>query len=305
VTGNPGVYFNSADSKIYAGASVSVLGATGVSVTTGIWYIFDLRVNASANPWLIDVQVDGAACGQASIALASTTETRMDIGMHVVGTGDVFFDDLLASATGADFPLGNGFVNHFVPTSDGTHNVAGANDFERGTTGTDIINSTTTAYQLVDEIPLDDLTPDTDDYINCIAPPNDTDYVEVKYGPAPGINTPSIGPRIVETIYGHHEFGTGNGVSAAKLNSQGTLADVYNPGSVAGQTTIRFARLGSATDPATGSGWGATNFNDLRLRFGYSSDANPDQYFDGTMIEAEFAPIIAGARRRQHVIEED
>src|SRR3990170_4548894 len=87
-------------------------------------------------------------------------------------TADFFHDDIVVSNTALDYPIGAGYVNHFVPTSDGSHNVAGAADFRRGDTTTDITNATTDAYQLVDDVPLDDVTPDADDHIRIVAPPN-------------------------------------------------------------------------------------------------------------------------------------
>src|SRR5262249_34270136 len=153
----------------------------------GTTYYIDVKVVSTANPWLIDVKVNGTACGQKSAThTADTTSTpSMILGDSATPvTCDYLIDDVLASVTSGDYPIGDGYVNHFVPTSDGTHNVAGTGDFQRTLTGTDILNSTTTAFQLVDEVPLDSGTPT--DFINLIAPPNATDYVEVVYGPASG-----------------------------------------------------------------------------------------------------------------------
>ena len=40
-----------------------------------------------------------------------------------------------------------------------------------------------------------------------------------------------------------------------------------------------------------GGAWTAARFNALKIRFGYSSDANPDIFFDCAMIEAEWEEI--------------
>lgn len=302
-----GALFQVSDSKIYA-RTTTVTGATGVSVTTGVWYFIDVRIVVDPITSItVDVQVNGTACGQAFdfAALSVIGDLYAGVIHASTVTADVYFDDLVVSQTSGDYPIGDGFVHAFVPTSDGTHNVAGAADFRRGTTATDILNATTTAYQLVDEVPLDSGTPDTDDYISCFNPPNSTDYVEVKYGAAPSSSTPAEGPRAVEVVYIHHEAGTGFGVSAAKLNDNGTISNVHAAGSVVGGTALRYESKHFATAPSTGVAWTAALFNNLRMRFGFSSDANPDQYFDGTMIEAEFAPVVAGARQRLHIIEED
>ena len=289
-----GVYFNSLDNKLYAGTGIAALGATGVTVTTGTVYYIDVRVNTTANPWLVDVQVNGTACGQRSDAVAANTSaTGVFCGVAGAGvTADILFDDVLVSATTGDYPFGNGSVSHFVPTSDGTHNVAGTNDFERTLTGTDIDNATTTAFQLVDDVPLETGTPT--DFINLIAPPNSTDYVEVVFGPASGVSTPTSAPRGVEVITVSAALSaTANNLRLA-LNDNGTLDDVRN--ATVGSTTCIYDRKHYSDPPSAASVWtvvsGNGNFNNLRMRC-FTSDPAPDPYFVGAMIEAEFSSALA------------
>lgn len=299
-----GAVFKSSDSKIYAGRDNSgtlTVGATGVSVTTGQWYLIDILVDVHTNPWTVDVKVDGTACGQASIALAASTIGTIRLGRNYTGTSaniDCFVDDIVASATSGDYPIGAGYVNHFVPTADGTHNIAGTGDFQRTLTGTDILNATTTAFQLVDEVPLEATVTD---WINMLAPPNATDYVECVFGPAPGISTPTVAPRAVEVLCGINQSGTGSGNMEIRLNDNGTTNAVYSATGVAGVAVATgqvFKRKHYATAP-TGGAWtvsaGAGNFNDLRIRFGSPAalDVNPDQYFGCAMIEAEFLEATA------------
>ena len=298
-----GAFFKQSDSKIYAGsrvAGVIALGATGVAVTTDVWYVIDVKSNMTNNPWLIDVNVNGEACGQRSTATAgATTGTLCLADINVNQTTDVFFDDVLWSQTSADYPIGDGFVNHFVPTADGTHNIAGTGDFQRTLTGTDILNATTTAFQLVDEVPLEATVTD---WINMLAPPNATDYVECIFGPAPGILTPMVGPRAVDVICGINQSGTGAGNIEIRLNDNGTTNVVHSATGVAGVAVATgqvFKRKHYATAP-TGGAWNANNdggngdFRDLRIRFGSPAalDVNPDQYFGCALIEAEFAPEL-------------
>lgn len=297
VGSRPGAYFNSSDSKIYAGKGAASLGATGVSVTTGQWYLVDIKIIGTSNPTLIDVSVDGVSCGQASWASVYPATTYL-VGnpINSNSTHDIYFDDIVISRTEADYPIGAGKVEHFVPTSDGTHNVAGANDFEVGTGGVDITNATTTAYQLVDDIPLQSGAPGTTDFINMVAPPNATDYVECVFGPAPGISTPTTAPRAVEVIAGIAQAGTGLGNMEIRLNDNGTTDPVYSATGVAGVTTIAYKRKHYAAGPAGAwviGGGGNGDFTDLRVRFGSPAalDVNPDQYFTGAMIEAEFQQI--------------
>jgi len=304
-----GAVFNASDSKIYPGylSGTVQFGSSGVAVTTGVWYILNVSVNVSANPWLIDVKVDATTTTQLSRATTASGDTAFRVGMVQSSstTADVYFDDLVITSAGGDYPIGDGYVNHFVPTSDGTHNVAGAADFRRGDTTTDILNATTTAYQLVDDVPLDDTTPDTDDHIRIAAPANATDYVELVFGPASGISTPTVAPRAVEVITEIFAAGTGLSDEIIKLNDNGTEDNIYDGTQVAGVTTGTYKRKHYAAGPAgawTIGGGGNGDFNDLRLRYGYATDANPDKSLMAVMVEAEFVPSIpppARTRRAQ------
>jgi len=231
--------------------------------------------------------VDGVACGQNSLAVASATLPTITIGTSSSRTFDAFFDDVVISATAADYPIGAGYVNHFVPTADGTHNVAGTNDFERTLTGIDITNATIDAYLLVDEIPLDTGTPT--DFINLVAPPNATDYVQVIYGPAPGINAATIAPRGVEVITVSAAAAVQTNNLTLSLNDNGSFfilraATVGSEGCIYNRAHLATAVLGG---PWVIGGGGNGDFTDLRMECS-SSDATPDPYFVGTMIEAEF-----------------
>lgn len=294
-TARIGVAFKQSDSKLYAAASTSTIafGASGVSVTTGVWYRIDLKMDQTVGAKTADVQVDGSGIAQKTSTDAGAA-TAFKLSATVSPTtlsGDWFIDDVLLSATGTDYPIGAGYVNHFVPTADGTHNISAGGNFKRGEAGTNITNSTTDSYLLIDDTPLDDTTPDTLDYISAEATAS-TNYVENVLGPASGISTPIAGPRAVEVIVCDHQGNTAVGVSTFKLNDNGT-EDTVLARNGGGVTTIRYSRKHYANAPSDGNAWRVTtgngNFNNLRHRFGYSSDASPHQYCDCVMIEAEFA----------------
>jgi len=283
--GNCGVGFKSSDSSIYAANNVStpVFGASGVPVTTGIWYRIDAKIDSSGNPRLTDVQVDGIPCGQNSLSLASSSITQINLGSSASETFDIYYDDFIRSNTAGDYPIGEGYVNHFVPTSDGTHNIAGADDFELTLTGTDIRNGDNTAFEMVNDVPVDS---SLGDWINLTAPPNATDYVEIVFGPAPDILVPTVAPRSVEFIAAFHAAAvqTNNLRIAYRDNGGGTQDDVRN--ATIGSESIIYIRKQYAAIPGGGA-WTPTAFADSRARC-YSSDANPDPRVDSYMIEAEF-----------------
>lgn len=290
-----GVAFKQSDSKLYCGSGTTIaFGATGVAVTTGVWYRIDVKLDQTSGAKACDAQVDGSALGQKTNT-GTTAATVFTIGTPATITATYFYDDFIISNTSGDYPIGPGYVNHFIPASDGTHSTGTAGNFISGTAGANITDSTTDSHLLVDEVPLDGTTPTANDFI---AIHNDTgatsNYVEHVFGPASGISTPSTAPRAVEVIAAHHQAGTGTGDCIFKLNDNGTEDAYLTRSAVAGVTTIKYARKHYATAP-TGGAWivtsGAGNFNNLRHRFGYSNDANPDQYFDCVMVEAEFAEV--------------
>jgi len=290
--GDPGAWFKQSDSSIYAGIS-GAYGATGVQITTQKWYRIDIKVEAQSNPWLIDVKVDGVDCGQKTNAVASSSSTNIRIGNNANNTMDMFIDDVIISQDLADYPIGKGYIHPYTTIADGTHNIAGTGDFQRGNTAVDILNATTTAWQLVDDVPLPSGAVAEADCWRGVAPATPaTDYVEGLFGPAAGFPTPTIAPRAVDVILAHHQIATTAGQMEVRLNDNGTTVTVFNTGvGAAGVTTYRYARNHFATAP-TGGAWtvtaGAGNFNNIRCRF-LAQDANPDQCLDAIMIEAEFA----------------
>ena len=270
-----------------------VTAGSGITIPAndGRWYRIDVRLNSSANPVLVDVAVDGVALGQASHAIAAFDQAYAFGGSQVSATFTFHDDDVEVDGDGANaYPIGPGQVFGFVPTADGTHSIIGTADFQRGNTAVDILNATTTAWQLVDDQPLPTGAVAEADCIRAIAPPNATDYVECVFGPATGSPTPVIAPRAVEVVLARHEIATGTCNTRTALNDNGTVNDVLNA-TAAGVVTYRFARKHYATAP-TGGAWtvvsGAGNFNNIRSRF-FSSDATPDVCLDAIMIEAAFA----------------
>lgn len=299
-----GVAFKASDSKLYCATGNLSFGATGVAVTTGQWYRIDCKLNATAGAKTVDAQIDGVALGQATSAEASAPQPSELVALGARGnsvTGEWFYDDILISNTPADYPLGEREpINALYPTADGTHNVAGANQFERGTTGTDITNATTNAFELINEVPLDDTTPDSNDYIAAIAPANAGDYVEVLFGPEAGFEVTSP-PGALEVLVATHQADVGSGNTRIALVDNGSTSDVMNQ-TAAGVTTIRYNRAHFTEPPSAAASWdingdgGNGDFLNVRMRF-YSSDANPDQYWDGAVIEGEFnvaAPTTPG-----------
>lgn len=284
-----GLYFVSSDNSIRCGLNTSTVAASGVVVTTGQWYRLDVDVDGGVNT---NGRVDGVDLLDSPFG-GGSPYTTMKLGSDAAVTCDMFFDDVIVSETGADYPIAGGYVNHFIPTSDGTHSGLTTSDFGRTLTGTDILNSTTDSYLLLDDVPLE--SGSSVDWINMLAPVAST-YVENVFGPASGISTPTVAPRMASIIIGIHAAGTGAYNAEWLLNDNGSTSAIFTASAVAGVTTVIYKTLNLADPPSAASAWtlsGNGNFNNIRVRFGPTSsvDANPDVYFDCAMIEAEFAEV--------------
>ena len=281
-----GLFFQASDSKLYSRAN-GVNGATGATVTTGTWYLIDMRLTAdgTASNVTVDVTVNGVALTSPAAGLNGGASNRWRLGVVAAVTADVFFDDILASGTSIDYPLGGGYILSYIPNADGTHNVAGANDFERTLTGTDIDNSTTDAYELVNDRPMESAA---GDFINGKAPPNSTDYVEIAYEDS----VESAAPRSVEAIVGYHDAGgAGTNNFSVTLRSGATTADIMAAATRNVGATMSWGRAHFTTIPG-GTAWTLAAFNALLSRL-LVSDPSPDVYLDGLMLEAEYAPVSA------------
>jgi hypothetical protein len=311
--GFPGLYYQQSDSTLrpgYNGGSPT-FGADGATITTGVWYWIDLRVVNSANPWTIDLKVTDNAGAvttmtQLTRAVAAGGAATFDFGNgNVSATFDMFVDDVVISRTTGDYPLTDSYVNHFVPVSDGTHTFTTTNGV-RGTTaaptGGGNIAGSTDSYLWIDGVPmLGGAAGNTRLWNQQTA--SSAQYGECVIGPAPGVSTPTVAPYGVDVQFADREASTATCNFIAKINDNGTEANVVARGTVAGVTSDRYASAHFADPPSAASVWNVNNdgsngdFRDLRIRWGYSSDATPDVYNRGCMVEAVFlTPAAAGGQ---------
>lgn len=287
-----GAYFQASDSKIYAGYGVSSLGATGVAVTTGVWYYIDVKAVTTADPWTIDVNVSGTACAQITNAVAADT-TRGGIvwGIDAAATHEVIFDDLIASNTAADYPIGAGKVLASSPVADGTHSITAGN-FVRGVAGgaqivSTGVSPTTDSYLLIDDVPMSSGA--ASDFITQVTSAA-AEYVAHLYATA----TATDGPRAVEVLYRQHKVTSAQGGFRFKLLDNGVTALIENFLSSAFNSsgpTYKHVQLASMVG---GGSWTLARYNLKQTRWGYSTDANPDVSLDAVMFEAEFDAPAAG-----------
>lgn len=309
-TTQAGLGFQASDStlrSLVSLAGVKTFGSSGTTITTGVWYVVDVKTVGNVVTGTVDVQVDGSAVAQVAGAFAAAnTDTSLQLAGLGSITADIFYDDIVLSETAGDYPLGNGYVYAYVPTSDGTHNVASAGDFDRTLTGTDITNSTTDAYLLVDTVPFIATDISADTCITITAPPNATDYVQCVFGPAPGSST------AVDTVHGVEILGALQTASAGgsptmdislRINDGGTTGDIFTSSVFYNPSTPIFKRAHFATAPSSGTAWTATKVNALEARFGSfdAADSAPDGYFGTIMAEVAFISVTVTPEQKNWI----
>jgi len=278
-------------------ASDSTIGITTVSnfsnfkagpvVSTGVWYVVDMKVDISANPWKVDCKVDGVATTQCTSSTAANTFVNFRIGGNAdtstTPTYDLYVDDIILSATGADYPFGRGKVLGLSPNADGTHSFNAAGDFKYNDS-TNVPTNATDVYSYLDDA-LNNIT----DFI-AAAGVAASEYFEVAFADT----AETADARAVEVVSAQHAAGTSANKSSLRLVDGGSTSDVYADGDFS-NTTITYHTKQYATPPSGGT-WTPAKINALKARWGSSFgtvDISPVPYLDGLMLEVEYEQPLA------------
>ena len=267
------------------------LGSAGVTLATSTWHLIDLYVNVAANPWTVDVQTNGAALTQHTAARAATTIVEFIVGNQEgrLATYDLYYDDLIISLTSADYPIGAGKVTPHAPNRDGTHTFTSTNAKRSiaGTTGAITVTSTN-VWQV-----LDDLVSATNLGASDWAVQETSaaaQYLEVGFA---STTDTTNGPRAVELVTANHHLTTAAANNKLKLLDNGTTQLFYNR-ATSGNANIVLYNTTQYASMVGGGAWTKARFDAVQIRWGYSTDANPDVFLDAALIEAEFAIVAAG-----------
>jgi hypothetical protein len=261
--------------------SIGIDGATTqlgtVTVALNTWYYIDIKAVTSANPWLIDWQIDGVAQTQLSYAHAAENMSVIDYGLRTVGALTVYYDDFVHSVTAADYPIGPGGTYGLRPNADGVHNNA-ANIMENAA-GTDIDG--TPAWNLLDENPW--VTGAASDYVRQTAI-GAANYCEIQFADLLDNMRDIIGvDSLLQYASAAATANTGgciirDGATQTTLwGIAGALADYSEITSFFKHAIVAFS--GAITKALV---------DGLRSRFGYSDDADPDPYWLAIMLEVGY-----------------
>jgi hypothetical protein len=269
-----------------AGSTPAVVGPV---IATSTWYRVVMELDSTANPRRLRSTIGNGTEVEVTNAVAAadtiTTHLGQDTNYGTVST--VNYDDWVVSETNGDYEqMRDDWVSHHVegliPTGDGTHS-AGADEIERTLTGTDIVPGTTTAFQLVDDVPMDVAATD---FINDVGT-STTAYAEVTFDDlAAGVDTP-VSVRAYEVDSESSDTGGSAAISRVVLSDGTSVApdlrlSTDDPGLT---VTMRKKTL-------TGVTWDRTNVNGLKARMGFG-DGAPDAFFSGIMLEVALFEVEA------------
>lgn len=305
-TAGPGtagaVQFESSDNSLRAGGSAAgTSAASGIVITTGVWYLVEMKVTNGATT-TVDLRVDGVAATQYSVAGSAGTCTQLQFGAFGAPvTCDYYMDDIIASGTSGDYPIGAGTVAGLYPVSDGSHNYSATTDFNKNGdshTALAAAASETTSWQSLQN-PLS-TTIDTTHYITGVTGAT-TEYLRWNADDLPANAATVNGVAAVST---HHAVAaTANAqsmkvidVSAAPAPEitvlgtfSGSPANTAATGVDLSETTIITVYKVAATGETTGA-WTVANVNDLGWHWS-NTDVNPDTVIDGVCLEVDYVPF--------------
>lgn len=292
-----GVGYRQSDSKLTA-TSNGGLQAGGVTITTDVWYLVETIVSCVADPHTIDVYVDGMFVNSRTYTAAASTFSHFAVGNVASNTMTMFSDDIAASwGISSQSRIGHGRIYGLTPNADGTHSFDDG-DFIYNAAGGNIATTATDVWQYCSE-PLDTTV---GNFVNHAASEvSSPDYVEVTLPNLPVSPTAVNG---VEIVAAYHSAGTSANNVGMKMNDGTNTADIHGLIDVS-ESTILTPSWHQSTAP-DGGAWTETDVNNLRIRWGYSTDANPDAYLDGVRAEVDVTitsmPDRQPARRYAHLI---
>ena len=272
------------------------------TLTANTWYGVELEVDLRANPLLVRWRVWTAGGGwvsQTNVSRAVAADTFSTSGWQLgIASGPtsgttILMDDVLlgiGTTQGEDYSTSaskGGKVLRYLPTADGTHSAFTLGDF-KDTAGTNLANSATTIYQLVD----DDDQQSISDYVQQ-AVAGAGKYVQFLFADE-GTETQA---RVVGVTSTHHSASTASNEMHLRVSDDGTnWTNVWGDWSATGadtsDTTAHYLYKILTTKPSGGA-WTQSAVNGMRVQWGNSDDVSPVPYLDSVSIEVEWTEVTA------------
>lgn len=282
VTAATTVGFNVSTGGLARAQVGSGTAVVGPSITLDAWHRVDIKVIITGTTWTMDWSFDGVAQTQATLAGQATNDSLQGLRLgssSTTATYTAYFDDVILSETGADYPIGPGGTELLVPDGAGTSN-AGTNVMEEAN-GTDANSS---SYQALNSVPMGNST----NYIKQSANGN-SNYIGVTFGNIVSNHSSIIGAMALLAYTSATTTSNTGGCIVSKdafssfttlWGQQSALAD-YSDGST-GSPFWKSAIIAGAVDDST--------VNALEARLGYSDDTSPNPYWLDIGVEVAYVP---------------
>jgi hypothetical protein len=282
-SGNAAVMHLNTARRLWLDFNGAGTSATSAVLSTGRWYLVDLRITFNTNPRTMDWRIDGANQSQAfSNETASTVNGSLELGApSTAAVYTVYMDDIAVTTTSGNYPLPDGRIEALLPDAVSAVNDPAGSKLQDDT-GTNVTVATPGAASRLDETPMTSIT----DYVKHIGT-NNASYVETSFA-----NVASTGcVDAVNAVVGYHASTATGGVGAAYIYDGATQRTLQASGSI---TNTAIAYKSARISPASGT-WDTTKLNGLVARVGYSSNATGTNYptWDALLLEYEQVPDAA------------
>jgi hypothetical protein len=267
----------------------------GAPISVNTWYRFVCELDTSGGTASFRAELNNGTEATATNIQVSANTTAVQLGSDAADTYTCYFDDWLISVTDADYEQIRDWTSHsvqsLIPTSDGTHNIAVAGDFDSNS-ATAFDNTTTNGNTFIGHRPLQ--LANTANQVIRQDVSGTTRYMEVLF------ENLSAGDSTVQDVrtYASHIESSGTGTSLGEIQLMlSDSTEVLTTGAISmiqattddpGLTLNLRKRM--AVLPA--GGWDTTKVNGLKARIGFS-DAAPIPNFIDCMVEV--ALFTAGA----------
>jgi hypothetical protein len=266
------IQFNPATSRIRATDGTTTDG--GVVVTTGKYYLIDVRFTVNGTTAQVDWSVDNTVQSGISVSHAGTSFANYGIGWTGAVTATVQFAEFAHSSTSGDYPIGEGKVIPLFANRDGTHS------FSSGTfkydNSTNVDPSATDVWQQLTGI----LGSSGLISQNVVASGS---YVEIGFDST----GESIDARCITLVSGSSSAGTSPNRATLRMNDGGTLSDVYAATDIS--ETANFYLSKSFGVPPSGGTWTQPKINAILARWGFSTDVSDVPFIKVMLLEVEYS----------------
>lgn len=245
------------------------------TVVAGRWYVIDIGFDVSANPNVATWRVDGT--NQTTVTKAQAADTLSgEIWLGSTTSGDVFtayYDDVLATASTADYPLPDGridslAVNAYVGKNDPSNRMQ--ND-----AGTAVAAGSQTRLA---DLPMTSLT-------TYIRQTNIDAAAYAEYG-FEDVTRAGCVNGVSGVVAAHSSAVTAN-VATTKIREGGTDRTIHADSTGSGTAALQYRA--KTVQPASGS-WSASKLTGTTTRIGYASSVSSLPYWDAVRLEYDQTP---------------